>query len=667
MLLKAKFIKIFLSFSIIFLIGKGVFAYSESKRPKVDINTAGYPTGVLPYDPQKLDAWAQKAKRLKNVCYNVLAMERINQHRLKKGRSPYLIQRKKSIQSKQPSSLINQIENTKLTETVYYAQSIAAEELLPVVDNSQLQYFPPIGYQEGGSCQSWAATYYLMTHMTALARNWNVKHNGARFYLSPRWTYNLINRGKDQGAYLEQALDLNQEYGAATWAEFYESVIPTQQAWPQNPAVWRNAINLKMKEKGYLLIDQAEGLKNIKALLNNGYVLAFTTFIDAWEGTRIVDDTTTSSDDLWVGEKACFYLNEKNHAGHCMTCVGYNDNLWVDINDNGKVDAGEKGALKIANSWGKSWNNQGFIWLAYDALYKESQVAQAPAMRQQAFWGNRCYWMTAYAGYAPQKLVAITLKALYRGDLKIQLGIKHNNRDDSQSIPDFEWSEEFLPTYLGGALSFDGYFYANEKNFIPEYTLVLDLKQLVDKDQNDDEEFEYSLKIVDKNQFDQKNEYSPQLIAFSVWDGQTDEMLAWGSDCDSYNLETEQILVAENIGNFVELPENMEPPWSWIQFTPTPRINKLHIRAVKIPEVIVYPNPASEQLRFRLPGQPGEVVHIKIFNVAGEKVSELRETLLASGQQVVTWDCHHIASGIYVGQVIINGRSAKRIKIAIVH
>lgn len=35
-----------------------------------------------------------------------------------------------------------------------------------------------------------------------------------------------------------------------------------------------------------------------------------------------------------------------------MTLVGYNDNIWVDINGNGIVDNGEKGAFKIANSWG---------------------------------------------------------------------------------------------------------------------------------------------------------------------------------------------------------------------------------------------------------------------------------------------------------------------------
>lgn len=57
-----------------------------------------------------------------------------------------------------------------------------------------------------------------------------------------------------------------------------------------------------------------------------------------------------------------------------MTIVGYNDDIWIDINNNGIVDNGEKVALKIANSLGKGYRNDGFIWLAYDAINKKSSV-----------------------------------------------------------------------------------------------------------------------------------------------------------------------------------------------------------------------------------------------------------------------------------------------------
>ena len=57
-----------------------------------------------------------------------------------------------------------------------------------------------------------------------------------------------------------------------------------------------------------------------------------------------------------------------------MAIVGYNDNIWTDINNNDKVDAGEMGALKIVNSWGTGYCNGGFVWVAYDALNSVTSV-----------------------------------------------------------------------------------------------------------------------------------------------------------------------------------------------------------------------------------------------------------------------------------------------------
>lgn len=58
-----------------------------------------------------------------------------------------------------------------------------------------------------------------------------------------------------------------------------------------------------------------------------------------------------------------------------MAVVGYNDDIWVDVNDNGKVESGEMGAFKIVNSWGPGYANDGFIWMAYDAVNLFSSVA----------------------------------------------------------------------------------------------------------------------------------------------------------------------------------------------------------------------------------------------------------------------------------------------------
>ena len=44
------------------------------------------------------------------------------------------------------------------------------------------------------------------------------------------------------------------------------------------------------------------------------------------------------------------------------------------LSEVGCVEKGEKGAFKIANSWGTDFDNDGFIWMSYDALNLVSSV-----------------------------------------------------------------------------------------------------------------------------------------------------------------------------------------------------------------------------------------------------------------------------------------------------
>ena len=60
-------------------------------------------------------------------------------------------------------------------------------------DNSALNAFPPIRNQGSqGSCAAFSTTYYQMTHMTALARDWDARNGSDAFHFSPKWTYNMI-------------------------------------------------------------------------------------------------------------------------------------------------------------------------------------------------------------------------------------------------------------------------------------------------------------------------------------------------------------------------------------------------------------------------------------------------------------------------------------------
>lgn len=78
----------------------------------------------------------------------------------------------------------------------------------------------------------------------------------------------------------------------------------------------------------------------------------------------------------------------------------------------------------------------------------------------------------------------------------------------------------------------------------------------------------------------------------------------------------------------------------------------------------VYPNPCRDSASILVTGRPGALAFVAIYNIAGEKVAELRETLSNDRQRLV-WDCRRIASGVYQVRVNVTGEKEERHKIAV--
>ena len=231
------------------------------------------------------------------------------------------------------------------------------------------------------------------------------------------------------GSNIDDAYQLLLDNGAATGSDVpfanYGNTDMDYLSWVYNqPSVWRDAISYRMQSMQVIQnTDSAAGILKIKQALDDGYVLNFGTNIAdsavpynmLWKFTTIANDANPGADNSFVGQQACSYVATPQapytDEGHAMTIVGYNDNVWVDVNGNGKVDPGETGAFLIANQWGKSWGNSGFTWLSYDALLDQSAVTNGPnANRQTAFQGDEVYYMTARASYTPTLLANFTIQ-----------------------------------------------------------------------------------------------------------------------------------------------------------------------------------------------------------------------------------------------------------------
>ncbi len=347
--------------------------------------------------------------------------------------------------------------------------------LPPAVDNSTLPSFPPVRRQGSiGSCASFSTTYYVGTHMLGLARGWNNKNNDNTTKLSPKFTYAMVNDGEDQGSWFTETIEVLRRHGSPSWADWPYSGVNTPSSyreWARTAPVWRNAVNSRMGDSGVVQgVHTAAGLQNLKRLLANGYALLFATDVYGWQEVTVANDPGTTADDPFAGERAVSYIQAES-SGHAMTVVGYNDDLWIDINKNGVVDPGEKGAVKICNSWGTDWGNDGFMWLAYDALRTTTAVAGVTGQVNRApgslgsnrtpWWYNSAYYFTARPAYTPRLLGQFTLSHKYRAQLRVRVGVSAT----STTTP----TTYFQPGALqdqGGAFAFDGTTTAGSGTFV---------------------------------------------------------------------------------------------------------------------------------------------------------------------------------------------------------
>src|ERR1019366_9519523 len=189
-----------------------------------------------------------------------------------------------------------------------------------------------------------------------------------------------------------------------------------------------------------------------------------------------IDPAGSATGNACAGQPVCVQCDSDRSGGHAMTIVGYNDDLWVDINGNGKVDPGEKGAFKIVNSWGNaewpqgSGNTTGFAWISYDALKAHSAV---PGVNEKdripVIMFNEAWAIVPQAEYKPTFLAQFTLSNAKRNEIDVRLGISTTVikspakvwRASAITISDIDpeaiHDEPDLMTIgMGGPLAFDG-------------------------------------------------------------------------------------------------------------------------------------------------------------------------------------------------------------------
>ena len=323
------------------------------------------------------------------------------------------------------------------------------------VDNSKRPQYPPIYEQKWGTCGQHAAIASVFTYEMNLLRGTSADSDATRFPAYFSW--NMVNDAKDGGSEAYHGWEVAKRFGIPT-SKSYGGVPPEKIGlWPKNYETWHEAMEYHVAGYRYtpvntvLQLDEARGWlfdKNCAATEKNAVGGIFA--MDGRMGDLTKITRTIPKGEYAEGEEIWTRWCAEGF-GHGLTCVGYDDKVGYDINEDGKitndVDTNkdgkvdladwERGCFIVANSWGAKWSGDGCIYLPYSAMSDKD-------------WERGNYLGRVEVSHQiPRMTLRLKLACSDRSDLRVSIGMA---KDSKATAP----TSEIKPEVLNGWPLFGG-------------------------------------------------------------------------------------------------------------------------------------------------------------------------------------------------------------------
>lgn len=283
------------------------------------------------------------------------------------------------------------------SDAIEYTPSAAslATQLPTYIYNEDQIWFPSIFNQYYNACcvqvaEVWYTFAYEINRKRGVAASdlplkTNLYH--------PLYTYNFLNGGTSTAyTYFKSGFDIIKQNGCPSWDVYDDPCLNNPNLnykyWMTGFDKYKQGMNNTISSVitfNYSSNVWLENLKHWVADHGNGESTGGLAVIGVntagWNPNGIVPNGSP----YHSGEKFISSLGTPG-SGHALTIVGYNDDIWIqDINGDGQytndrdvngdgifnIKDFEKGAFKVANSWGAGWNTPygGFILVPYKHFY----------------------------------------------------------------------------------------------------------------------------------------------------------------------------------------------------------------------------------------------------------------------------------------------------------
>lgn len=286
---------------------------------------------------------------------------------------------------------------TSSTAAMPVTPAEAASSLPSRVDLSETEFYPGVMDQDDlNSCGPCAAVFGQFTYEVRKYLREKDSKADINFTYSPLSVYTSINGGEDNATYVYDIYEFLSKQGALTEKVFpYIGKSEAARLIPRNEKDLFEALKIRLDSNEAIEINQIKdkvgfkaieiskeesdarvkkGIRDIKTALNNGKVLVTSQIFDFSD--YIAENVTKNGKPF---NELVSYQNDDCGGTHFFTIVGYDDEIACDLNGDKHIDPEtEMGAFKIANSYGDGWKNNGYLWIMYDALYRESLAGVEP-------------------------------------------------------------------------------------------------------------------------------------------------------------------------------------------------------------------------------------------------------------------------------------------------
>ncbi len=242
------------------------------------------------------------------------------------------------------------------------AAGLAKTTALPrSVNHFEEPEFRPIFHQKGGSCSAASGVGYIYTWESNILTGVHGEERRSMYF----YPFNFLNRG-DQGAgiWWMDAWDILKSTGCVSEADWPSALgKETATDWADTYEAYHNA-NFAHVASYSRIRNPLQNLDQVKQWIYDhgkgdakGGVLQFNASSEF--GIQRIPSGSAEA-----GGSIATRFDGQN-TEHAMTFAGYNDDVYIDENN--------KGALLLVNSWGRTWGDDGTVWVPYNLLESENE------------------------------------------------------------------------------------------------------------------------------------------------------------------------------------------------------------------------------------------------------------------------------------------------------